>query len=435
MPPNRIKATLPEVNSRAALCVASGERRQQFLAPILLVLFGIGLGCLIAEAAIRLMGLGKPEFYAYSSTRGWKLRAGAVGWQLDEGRAFIRINRWGYRGPDWTPTKPRDTLRIAVLGDSFVEAQQVAEPDTACRVLQRDLMQSLMEGTRGRYAGLKRVEVMNFGVDGYGTAQEYFTLVEDVWRFSPDIVLLAFFPGNDVRNNSAVLEGDKCRPFFVPRDDKFVLGGPFEESRLFHLRCFLRFESYRSQLLNMLGEARSAIRSIVRQHRTQAGPPAVSFPPVAIATKSIHEPGTNDLIYRPPINQNWRDAWNVSDAEIEMMEQNVRSHYALFLLVVIGTGVQVMPNAGFQAAYLKSAGGTDLFYPNHRLTALGTRKGFAVLDLAAPMSAYALAHRVYFHGFPNTALGTGHWNLLGNRFAAALIADRVAAMMEQSQAP
>jgi hypothetical protein len=113
---------------------------------------------------------------------------------------------------------------------------------------------------------------MNFGVDGYGTAQEFLTLTEDVWQFSPDIVVLAFFPGNDVRNNSAVLEGDKCRPFFVPHGSGVVPGGPFEDSRLFHFRCFLRFESYRSQLLNMLGEARSAIRSMQRQRRQRAHP-------------------------------------------------------------------------------------------------------------------------------------------------------------------
>ena len=68
----------------------------------------------------------------------------------------------------------------------------------------------------GAIRGSSAIEVMNFGVDGYGTAQEFFTLLEDVWQFSPDIVVLAFFPGNDVRNNSVILKGDKCRPFFVP---------------------------------------------------------------------------------------------------------------------------------------------------------------------------------------------------------------------------
>lgn len=398
-----------------------------------LVFFGIGLGCIIAEAAVRLLSLGKPEFFTYSATRGWKLRAGASGWQTDEGRAWVSVNRWGYRGADWTRVKPAGTLRIAVLGDSFIQAQQVAGQDTACEVLQRALARMLPSFARGRYRGLKQVEVMNFGVDGYGTAQELFTLVEDVWQFSPDIVLLAFFPGNDVRNNSAVLEGDKCRPFFVPHGNEVVLGGPFADSRLFHFQCFMRFESYRSQLLNVLGEARSALRSMQRKHRSRADLKPVLYQSTRVAANGLHEPGINDLIYRPPINQDWRDAWNVSEAEIVMTEQNVDAHHALFLLVIIGTGIQIAPDPAFQAGYLSAVGGTDLLYPSHRLLAFGARKGFAVLDLVVPMKNFAQDHQVYFHGFPNTVMGTGHWNQRGNQFAAGLIADKLAAMMAQSQ--
>ena len=419
-------------DSRVSVNNSRAQRRRSF-ASVFLVFFGVSLGVIVAEAAVRLLRLGKPEFFIYSATRGWKLRAGASNWQTDEGRALVSVNRWGYRGADWTRVKPTGTLRIAVLGDSFIEAQQVAEQATACTLLQRALYQILPSFARGRYRDLKRVEVMNFGVDGYGTAQEFFTLIEDVWQFSPDIVLLAFFPGNDVRNNSAVLEGDKCRPFFVPHGNGVVLGGPFADSRLFHFQCFLRFESYRSQLLNVLGEARSTLRSMERKRRLRADLKPVSYQSIRVSANGLHEPGINDLIYRPPINQDWRDAWNVSEAEIVMTEQNVNAHHALFLLVIIGTGIQMAPDPAFQAGYLSAVGGTDLLYPSHRLAALGARKGFAVLDLVPPMKNFAQNHQVYFHGFPNTAMGTGHWNQRGNWFAAGLIADKLAAMMAQSQ--
>jgi hypothetical protein len=393
-----------------------------------LIFFGIALGFIVAESTIRLLGLGKPVFLSYSPTRGWKLRAGAKAWQVDEGRAFVSVNRWGYRGVDWKHVKPSGTLRVAVLGDSFIEAQQVSQEGTACALIQRALTQMLPTLAR-RHPGLRQVEVMNFGVDGYGTAQEFITLLEDIWKFSPDVVVLAFFPGNDVRNNSAVLEGDKCRPFFVPDGNQVVLGGPFVDSRLFHFRCFLRFESYHSQLLNTLGAARSALRSMQRRRHPHADPQPVLYQPVGVSTKSLHEPGVNDLIYRPPITQDWRDAWDVSEAEIMMTEQNVYAHHALFLVVIIGTGVQMAPNPAFQIGYLSAVGGTDLLYPSHRLVALGAREGFAVLDLVPPMKNYAQEHQVYFHGFPNTAMGTGHWNQLGNRFAACLIANKLAEMI------
>jgi hypothetical protein len=407
-------------------------RLRRALGAVSLVLFGISLAMVLAEASIRLIGLGKPNFYAWSRTRGWRLRPGAAGWQVDEGRAFVRVNQWGYRGPDWTQRKLPGTLRVAVLGDSFVEAQQVAEHNTASYVIQLELSRMLSRFPGMQALGLKRVEVLNFGVDGYGTAQELFTLTEDVWKFSPDVVVLAFFPGNDVRNNSAVLEGDKCRPFFVLHGSQVLLGGPFEQSEVFRFQCFMRFESRRSQLLNVLGEARSGLRAFARK---AASARDASRRPwrLGIAFHSFHEVGLNDLIYRPPINDIWRDAWRVSEAEIEMVGQNVNQHHALFLLVIIGTGIQVMPDQGFQAAYLRAVGGTDLFYPSHRLVALAARIRLPVLDLAQLMSTYARRSNIYFHGFANTRMGTGHWNELGNGFAGTLIAHKIAALLAEGR--
>jgi hypothetical protein len=432
--PDRTKAGAADENSRIPANKRRVRKRRSY-ALATLIFVGVVLGVIVAEAAIRLFGIGRPVFYTYSPMRGWKLRAGSAAWQTNEGHAFVSLNRWGYRGTDWTRVKPSGTLRVAVLGDSFIEAQQVAEPATACELIQRLLTQMLPRLARGRYLGLKRVEVMNFGVDGYGTAQEFFTLTEDVWQFSPDIVVLAFFPGNDVRNNSALLEGDKCRPFFVPQGTEVVLGGPFVDSRLFHFECFLRFESYRSQLLNVLGEARSALRIVRRKRLLRVGAQPLLHRSAGVSTKGLDEPGISDTIYRPPIKQEWRDAWNVSEAEIVMTEQNVHAHYALFLLVIVSTGIQLAPSPAFQAGYLRAVGATDLLYPSHRLTALGAEKGFAVLDLVPPMKSYAQDHRVFFHGFSNTAMGTGHWNERGNCFAASLIANKLAAMMAQSQGP
>ncbi|HKV54201.1 MAG TPA: SGNH/GDSL hydrolase family protein [Candidatus Binataceae bacterium] len=396
----------------------------------MLIVAGVFLAFLIAEAAVRLFGLGKPEFYAYSAARGWKMRAGAQGWQTDEGHAFIRVNRWGYRGPEWSREKPPGTLRVAVLGDSFVEAQQVPEEITVCAVIERELTNSLPDFARGRDKNIKRVEIMNFGVDGYGTAQEFFTLTRDVWQFSPDIVVLVFFPGNDVRNNSVVLEGDKCRPFFAPDDGRLVLGGPFEDSPLFRLKCVMRFESYDSQLLNILGEARSGLRAALRRlHARDSPAPKADGRHNETSGVSAREPGVNDLIYRPPTDPTWRQAWQISEGEIEMIARDSAAHGALFLAVVADTGAQTQPNPAVQARYLNIIGGGDLFYPNHRIDALGARDGFAVADLVPAMSSYARAHNVYFHGFPNTRLGTGHWNRRGNCFAGVLIATKLTAMM------
>ena len=97
--------------------------------------------------------------------------------------------------------------------------------------------------------------------------------------------------------------------------------------------------------------------------------------------------------------------------------------------------MQVYPDASYRAAYLKAIGGKDLFYPERRLSALGAREGFDVLNLAPVLQDYADRRHAFVHGFPNTRIGTGHWNATGHRLAGELIARRLCELIKQSAAP
>ncbi len=203
----------------------SDRRRLAF--NVMLACFGVAVAFLIGEIVVRLAGLAPANFYTYDAHLGWAMEPGAGGWQEQEGRAYLQVNRDGFRGPDYLRQKPVDTLRIAVLGDSVTEAQQVPYEDTFCVIIQRQLtaqcpLKAQIGGQTQRT--FKHVEVMNFGCDGYGTAQELITLRRRVWSYSPDVVVLALFTGNDIRNNSVALEGDKCRPFFEYRNGNLRSG-------------------------------------------------------------------------------------------------------------------------------------------------------------------------------------------------------------------
>lgn len=372
---------------------------------------------------MRVTGLAKPSFYTYDPYRGWALIPGAEGWQRDEGVAYVKMNREGFRGPEYSRTKPPGTLRIAVLGDSYTEAQQVPFPQTFCSVVQRELAERLV-GSNALGMHVKRVEVMDFGCDSYGTAQELMTLRHQAWQYSPDIVVLAFFPGNDLRNNSVVMEGDKCRPFYVYRGGKLVLGGPFWDSRIFRMECMIRFESRHLRILTLMGEARDVIREWMR-HRLQTNARPKPSKPIG------SEPGLNDLIYRAPSTPVWRDAWRVTEGEIEMMHREVAARGKMFLVVTLTNGIQVDPNHAHREKYMHWLGVSSLFYPGLRIKALGKRDGFAALDLAPLLQAYADQHDVYLHGFKNTHMGIGHWNATGHHIAGKLIAAKLYQMIEQ----
>lgn len=99
----------------------------------------------------------------------------------------ISINSSGFRDDEFVVAREPGTIRIAVLGDSQEEALQVPLYATWQKVMARKL---------SRESKVK-VESYNFGVSGYGTDQQWLTLREKVWSFSPDMVILAFSP-NDV---------------------------------------------------------------------------------------------------------------------------------------------------------------------------------------------------------------------------------------------
>ena len=383
---------------------------------LLLSIVGILLGLTIAEIGLRVAGIAPPEVRSYDPVRGWQLRPGAIGLQRSEGRARVTINGGGFRGPEVPIPKPPGVLRVAVVGDSFTEAMHVPYNQTFCAVIERNLASCPL--------GSRRAQVLDFGVSGYGTGQELLTLRQQAWRYAPDLVILAFFAGNDVSDNSAALDseswlnGEKCRPHYAVRNGVLVEDDQFREQAAARWWCRSVFALNRIAIMDYVGEP------AVMLHRMAGG----SKP---TAQTAGHEPGLDDEIYRPPPDARWRDAWTVTEDLITAMSRDVKAHGTRLVVVTLSTPIQVYPDSAYREAYLRSVGGTDLFYPEHRLDALGAREGFVVLNLAPPLQAYADQHHSFLHGFPNTRVGTGHWNELGHRLAGELIAQRLCSLLRQ----
>lgn len=380
-----------------------------------LVLAGMLAALVVSEVAVRALHLQKTEFFCWAPHRGWGLKPGAAGWQDHEGVAWVSINSAGFRGPERSLEKPPGTLQIVTLGDSFTEGEQVPYEQTWSVVLERGLARRIAAGDCGAGCAraIRRVEVLNMGVNGYGTPQELWTLRDQGWQFSPDIVVLAVFTGNDMRNNSVNLEPNKCRPFYVYRRGELMPGGPFFDSQWFWFHCMARYETRHSQLLNLLGDSKSAIRARIRKWVSgRAGKPK-------------GEAGLSDVIYQPPVNEVWRDAWRVTEGDIELVQQETARHGVPLLVVTMANGIQDHPSPTYRAAYMEWVGGTDIFYPDHRIAALGERDGFPVLNVAPPLQQYAEAHHIFLHGFKNTTPGVGHWNALGHKLTGEVIAQKI----------
>jgi len=379
---------------------------------LLLVLGGVVTGLACGELAVRLVGLAPSEVRSFDELRGWRLEPGATGLQRHEGHAEIRINRGGFRGPEAPLHTPDKVVRLAILGDSFAAAMHVPYEDSFCAVTERAL--SACQTLEGH-----RAEVLDFGVNGYGTGQELLTLRTQVWQYAPDVVVLALFSGNDVSDNSAALDsgswltGERCRPHFRVGDAGLIESDEFRDNPLASGWCRSVFALNRIAIVNYLGEPVLRLRAMT------------SPPHGPDADLPVHEAGLDDEVYAPPRTPEWDEAWRTTEALVTQVAHEVKARGARFLLVTLSTPIQVYPDPARRGAYLKAVGGTDLFYAEHRLDALAAREGFQVLNLAPALQEYADRERGFVHGFPQTQLGAGHWNALGHRIAGELIARRL----------
>lgn len=380
---------------------------------------GTAIGLVVAELVLRTIGfssLPQSIFFIADRYTGWSNRPGASGIWSWEGDASVSINNEGLRDVEHSVAKPPGTFRVAVLGDSFVAAFQVPRARDFCSVMERGLQGCAELGGR-------KPEVLNFGVNAYGTGQELLTLEHRVWQYSPDVVVLAYFP-NDIFDDSDVLQ--KASPAGVggPRPYFHYVGGQLVEDD-----SFLRTPAFEAALKES-SDAGSAFgegfhrwlwKSRVWQLVSRIRPaPQAAHP---------EEP----LLLNAPPDDDWKNAWQVTEGLLSRFNQEVKFHGARFVLLVVTHSLQVYPGAEARRAMLQKAGVPDVFYVNRRLEALGQREGFTVVSLAEPMLRYADEHHEFFHGFRRTGMGIGHWNEQGHLMAGQSLVAAICKMLPESK--
>jgi hypothetical protein len=295
----------------------------------------------------------------------------------------------------------------------MVEALQVPVEERFTELMEAALNTSRCIGAD------RRVEVFNFGISGYGTAQQLMTLRHHVWQSEPDLVILALMTGNDIRNNSRDLQNDDGRPYFVMQNGALVLDDSFRRTDS-HDKSLLERVGYAvidwSRLAQLVYEARKTMlkRRSVAEAKNQFGD----------AEEDI---GLDTLIYREPPNDAWRQAWEVTEALVATMNREVVEHGSRFVVATLSNTAQVNPDAAVRKQMIDKLGVANLNYADDRIREAGNRHGFEVVNLAPKMLEFAEEKRVYLHGFPNTTMGTGHWNAEGHKVVARLLTDTVCA--------
>lgn len=110
---------------------------------------------------------------------------------------IVTNNSYGQNDVEHSKEKPVHTVRILVIGDSFVNANQVQPNQTFFRQL---------EGALNKVSKNNHYEAIAFGGHGAGPLQYWWLLQNQGLAFKPDIVLVEFLPENDVTSTVGQLQ-------------------------------------------------------------------------------------------------------------------------------------------------------------------------------------------------------------------------------------
>lgn len=208
-----------------------------------IVLCGVGaFGLIAGEVYLRLFDR-QPIVPRYVELAPYGIRknvADVDGYmETAEFRHGFRTNSQGFRGSqEYEIPKPPGVFRIIVLGDSVALGHGVEDDETFSAKLESRLSQG------------HRVEVINMGVSGFGTAEELIQLRSVGLRYQPDLVILGYFP-NDPYNNvvsklfriedgQLVQNAKSFAPAIKVRDRLYRIPGYTFLSQHSHLLNFLR---------------------------------------------------------------------------------------------------------------------------------------------------------------------------------------------------
>lgn len=392
---------------------------KQLLVGLFLALAGLSVSILLLEVGTRFLPLPYDpaigEFYACHNTLGW---TGAPNYSgIVEGPNFrqeVNFNSQGMYDTEHTLEKDPDMFRILVLGDSFIQAVQVNEQETTHQLLE-DTLNKLEQGDHLHY------EVLSSGVINWGTNQQLTYYREQGHLFQPDLVLLAFYIGNDIQDNlpgnAVTTHGFNCyAPYFTLCD------GKINPAPLIYVPGISRLQNncpsqIKQTAINVLGWLYQHSR-LYQQ-----------LEPLIIANQPRQQfgrdfPSAFSALYFPNSEAELEQAWQITEATLAQLQQEVEADGANFAVAIISPDIVIRLgtlSSAEQEIFLRdnpAFAQAQANRPNHRLAEFLNRQNIPFIDLTMPMVEHLATNSV-----PLYIIGEGHWTVEGNRVAAEILAE------------
>jgi hypothetical protein len=295
----------------------------------------------------------------------------------------IKINSLGFRDADHSIRKA-DSKRILFLGDSFVAGLAVPFEQTFPRVVQ-----SILDSNSHRW------EAFNFGVAGFGTAQEMLAYERYGREFHPDFVILCFFAGNDVSDNSSQLSSNP--------------------------RIYFHLDQQGNLVQENVSKVRSGIASFLNDHSRFYLWQKNQMRKLEFLYKTKVALNPADRVYLSDYDDRMLRAWNITRALIGRLNSEARRDGAQLLILYIPSADEVNPD-WWKESLLNSPpmrnAKWDLSKPESVLQSICRDSG---IDFLSPRSVFlkegTASNRFYFKH--------GHLNENGHHRLAQLITEKL----------
>lgn len=381
---------------------------KKFLFIVAAVLIGLLSVGLMLEVLLRITKYSTPSLGRVDYFTGWRLGEGAYYYHTKEGKSKGYINSHGLRDYEFSYEKPDNTYRILVFGDSYTEALQVDLDSCFVKILERKLNESPPDATI-------KYEVLNMGVSGYGTANSYFLYTSEGVKYDPDLVILAFLTGNDIRDNSRKLDGSMNSPYFyINSQDSLAEDLSFRETigaKLAGWEKILRSLKHKVYLISFIIERKELLFT---QRKGD----------VATMQKKGDLLVSRDwTIYLKDLPREWEKAYEISKRAVLKFKDKVKSDGSDFLLMTLTNSSQISDKLIPNLNKALGSGNYDLEKPDREIRLFASQNGIDLFQLLPSFKESYLKTGTYYHGFEdNSGEGyDGHWNYKGHRLAGELL--------------
>jgi hypothetical protein len=309
-----------------------------------------------------------------------------------------KINRFGWRDKDWKEKADDGVYRIAVLGDSCVASFEVESDKTFLALTENKL----------NAGGPSKFELMNFGLQGAGQAEEFFVLQKDILKFNPNLVVLCFFPTNDI--DDASRENSHSVRLFLDHEDpgKLPDADAMQNDVEFKLRSNINWIKQNSALVSLVCERYIAYKT-EKRNRTMANAAPVTRGQGGY--KDIDAINGYLTLCTSKPNDLYKAQYSLCKNIIRKMADTCRARNIDFMLVVMP---DLLYDRELERRYRELDPGFDAFYFEKDLEDFSKAPGIHFLALKGPFSEYYQKH--------GRSLHWGHMNYEGHQVASESLA-------------